>query len=399
MCNWADLPHLILYEIICRLSFFDDIFIFGAVCKSWQSVVNSLEKPPLPPKCPWIMLAEEREQGNKESQTRSFFNLSDTKTYDFNLPELVGRKCIGASFGWLLTIGTDLQINLFHPFSKHLIGLPPQPTFCHQFPYEMEPEELRSIFVFKCVLSRSPWNSETHQYDPDCIIMAIYGQVRTLAFTRPGYKAWIDIESPTLCYDDIAFYKGQFYAVDVHGEVFACCFDELFACRIDDNQKVGATAVAPCPEGTHDVIKKYIVESSGGLLLVSRVRGGRLYSYEDEDQEEEIDDDPYVTIGFTVLKLKRCTQAGSKYKYKYVEVHSLGDRALFVGDNSSVSLSASSFNGCKANCIYFTDDNFEFYGTKGGGDDMGVFSMEERDTSKPYPVESLSYFSTPLWYI
>ena len=95
------------------------------------------------------MLAEKREQGNKESQTRSFFNLSDTKTYDFNLPELVRRKCFGASFGWLLTIGTDLQINLFHPFSKHLISLPPQPTFCHQFPYEMEPEELRGIFVFK----------------------------------------------------------------------------------------------------------------------------------------------------------------------------------------------------------------------------------------------------------
>ncbi|KAL0007074.1 hypothetical protein SO802_008576 [Lithocarpus litseifolius] len=289
-----------------------------------------------------------------------------------------------------------------HPFSKHLISLPSQPTFCRQFRYEMEPEELRGIFVLKCVLSRSPWNSETHQYDPDCIIMAIYGEISTLAFTRPGYKAWIDIESPTRCYDDIAFYKGIFYAVDVHGEVFACCSDELFACRIDDNQKVVAKAVAPRPEGTQDFIKKYIVESSGGLLLVSRMRGGHLYSYyedEDEDQEEVINDDPYVTIGFTILKLKRSTQARSKYKYKYVKVHSLGDRALFVGDNSSVSLSASSFNGCKANCIYFTDDNFEFYGANGGGYDMGVFSMEDRDTSKPYPVESLSYFSTPLWYI
>ena len=229
--------------------------------------------------------------------------------------------------------------------------------------------------------------------------MAIYGQVRTLAFTRPGYKAWIDIESSTRCYDDIAFYKGIFYAVDVHGEVFACCSDELFACRIADNQKVGTTAVAPCPKGTHDVIKKYIVESSGGLLLVSRMRGGRLYSYEDEDQEEAIDDDPYVTIGFTVLKLKRCTQAGSKYKYKYVKVHSLGDRALFVGDNSSVSLSASSFNGCKVNCIYFTDDNFEFYGANGGGYDMGVFSVEDGEYKHHYEGESLSYFSTPLWYI
>ena len=117
MSKWADLPHFILYEIICRLSFFDDVFIFGAVCKSWQSVVNSLEKPLLPPKCPWLMLAE-RERGNKERQIRSFFELSDAKTYNFKLPELVGRKSYGASLGWLLTICTNLQINPFHPLSK-----------------------------------------------------------------------------------------------------------------------------------------------------------------------------------------------------------------------------------------------------------------------------------------
>ena len=92
------------------------------------------------------------------------------------------------------------------------------------------------------------------------------------------------------------------------------------------------------------------------LLLVSRIRRGHYYfikdypNYEEnefnEDLEDE-DDDPYVTIGFAVLKLKWCIQEGSKYKFKYVKVRSLGDRALFVGDNSSVSLPASSFNGCK----------------------------------------------------
>ena len=39
---------------------------------------------------------------------------------------------LGTSFGWLLTIGADLQINLFHLLSKHLISFPPQPTFCCQ---------------------------------------------------------------------------------------------------------------------------------------------------------------------------------------------------------------------------------------------------------------------------
>ena len=426
MSNWADLPHFIVCEIICRLSFFDDIFIVGAVCncKSWKSVVNSFEKPPpLPPKGPWIMLSEEREQGNKESKTRSLFNLLDTKTYYFKLPELVGRKCLGTSFGWLLTIGADFQINLFHPLSKHLIRLPPQPTFCRQYTPEVEPEHLRNIFVRKCVLSRSPWNSVTNEYDRDCIIMAIYGEIRTLAFTRPGYKAWIDIESPSRAYDDIAYYKGNFYAVDAHGEVFAC--------QIDDNQKVVAKAVAPRPKGTRDLIKKYTVESAGDLLLVLRVRGGHYYSIEDypnyeedefhnvdleddiEDEdapeneseeeveeEEKINDNSYVTVGFTVLKLKRFTQAGSKYKYKYVKVDNLGDRALFVGDNSSVSLSASSLNGCKANCIYFTDDNIELYEEtlNGGGYDMGVFCMKDGTFYKHYP-ESFSYYSTPLWSI
>nr|POE97455.1 putative f-box protein [Quercus suber] len=120
------------------------------------------------------------------------------------------------------------------------------------------------MFVRKLVILRSPWNSITHEYDRDCIIMAIYGEMRTLSFTQPGYKAWIDIQSTSQAYDDIAFYKGNFYAVEAHGEVFSC--------RIDDNQKVIAKAVAPRPEGTRDLIKNYIVESDGDLLLVSRIR-------------------------------------------------------------------------------------------------------------------------------
>ena len=53
----------------------------------------------------------------------------------------------------------------------------------------------------------------------------------------------------------------------------------------------------------------------------------------------------------------------------------------------------------KLTLIYFTDDNFEFYGANGGGYDMGVFRMEDGNTSKHYPVVSLTHFSTPLWYI
>ena len=117
---------------MCRL-FLDDIIISSAVCKSWHSLLNSAGKLPLPPSCPWLMLAEESERiekiNDEESRTRGFFNLRNAKGYNFELPEVAERRCFGTSFGWLLTIGTDLQINLLHPLSKPLLCLPPQPTF------------------------------------------------------------------------------------------------------------------------------------------------------------------------------------------------------------------------------------------------------------------------------
>ena len=94
MSKWADLPQDILIEIIRRLSIYDDFVIFGTVCKSWQSVYL-LENPtlsPSSPRCPWLLLAEENEQSIKES--RGFFNLFDSKVYNFKLPELVGKKML-----------------------------------------------------------------------------------------------------------------------------------------------------------------------------------------------------------------------------------------------------------------------------------------------------------------
>lgn len=63
--------------------------------------------------------------------------------------------------------------------------------------------------------------------------------------------------------------------------------------------------------------------------------------FEDEETKDEFDkegvkDNSYVTFRFTVLKLEWCTPDGRKFKYKWVQVDSLSDQALFVGDNSLV---------------------------------------------------------------
>ena len=173
------------------------------------------------------------------------------------------------------------------------------------------------------------------------------------------------------------------------------------------------------------------VESSGDLLLVSRIRVGTLYDtdndfegdnedvnfHEDESEEEEDDDDqdqdqfrelgqecmfeiPYVTTGFKILKLQCSAEVKSKTEYEWVNVDSLGDQALFLGGNSSVSLSASSFNGCKVNCIYFTDDNFDYStaSLNGLAYDMGVFSMEDGTSKQHYKGKYLSSFNLHMTY-
>ena len=63
MSKWADIPCNVFFRIVNRL-FYDDIIISGAVCKSWHSLLNSLEEFPLPPSCPWLMLAEQNEQSD-----------------------------------------------------------------------------------------------------------------------------------------------------------------------------------------------------------------------------------------------------------------------------------------------------------------------------------------------
>jgi hypothetical protein len=214
-------------------------------------------------------------------------------------------------------------------------------------------------------------------------------------------------------------------------------------CCFDSNKKARAKAIVPAPKGINmniqRHIQKYIVESSGDLLLVSRFRGGHFYSkfysfeeefdckenesndedpkddFEDENSQDDVEDEgtkdesdrkdindkPYVTIRFKVQKLERCTQEGSEFKYKWVKVDSLGDQILFVGDSSSLSLTASSLNGIKPNCINFTDDDLYLFSWthNGGGSDMGVFSMEDATIKPHYSCRSHSFFCSPLWYI
>lgn len=71
---------------------------------------------------------------------------------------------------------------------------------------------------------------------------------------------------------------------------------------------------------------------------------------------------------FDVFKLDFATQAVTK-------VENLGNRAFFLGHNSSVSIEASVSLKWKSSHMYFTDDYWESYWgmPECGGRDMGNF--------------------------
>lgn len=95
----------------------------------------------------------------------AFSTYSIVKFTTSSCPSLLEKKCFGTSFEWLLSIGTDFEMNLFHPFSKHLLSLPPQPFFSDDLSdeddrnFELDPIDYTDIYVYKCVLSRNPWLS------------------------------------------------------------------------------------------------------------------------------------------------------------------------------------------------------------------------------------------------
>ncbi|XP_021769494.1 uncharacterized protein At1g65760-like [Chenopodium quinoa] len=70
----------------------------------------------------------------------------------------------------------------------------------------------------------------------------------------------------------------------------------------------------------------------------------------------ELYDDPtweYQTINFKVYKFNFETKI-------WVQVNDLGDVAMILGSNTSMSIRASRIHNCRRNCIYFSNDEWLF---------------------------------------
>ncbi|OMP00547.1 hypothetical protein COLO4_12589 [Corchorus olitorius] len=368
--DWANIGRDLLRCIAEKTHSIQDRVRLGAVCRPWHASLGD-KKIDLPI-C--LMLAE-----NKKSDGRCFYNISEENSVKLELPEIRGRRCWGSPFGWLVTCGLDLEIQLFNPLTRATLPLPSLRTFTHL--QDRPSEELWEFFITKLILSSSPAS-------PDCIVLAIYSEFSLLAFAKPGDQGWVHIDG-SRPFDDAICFNGSFYAARNSGQIFIC--EDLDG----PHPKVVEFASAPPTDGATN---KYIVDLGGNLCLVSRIRG--LFEITN-DEGEVTEKETSLTYGFEIFKLDMQTREWEK-------IMSLGALSLFLGYCYTFSVAAADYPGCKPNCIYFATDVNHFDCRTNS--DIGIYNCDNFYNNKEeieYHVDSFpesedvqdlhSPFSPPVW--
>ncbi|KAF8411165.1 hypothetical protein HHK36_003708 [Tetracentron sinense] len=359
--SWSELPKDLLWVIFKRLTSISDAARFGAVCSSWKLVeVENRSFCPRP--LPWLMLPAL----NKLTNTRCFFDFYNKKVLELYLPEMYRKHCCGSSGSWLVLMDLETEeLSLLNPLSRAQFQLPPLIMFPN-----VKPKKARNyLHIRKVVLSSRP----TLNPDDDYIVMTLAGYGRRLNFCRRGDERWTGIVCPCNSIDDVIYYQDKFYVVSNEGDVVVC--DMAY-----NPPKVAKVALPVTPTC---IMQKYLVEGlSGELLLVLK--------HMDLVDNEDLSDYCHYTSHFEVFKLEMNSR-------KWIEVKSLGEQTLFLGENSSMSLSAPEFPECRKNCIYFTDDYLEGWLGECGCFDMGIFSLEDGKIEPYYPNPPFCH--TPTFWV
>ncbi|XP_059669576.1 F-box protein At2g17036-like [Cornus florida] len=386
--DWAYLPKHLLDLIMHKLVSISDCVRFGAVCKPWLSMAMENKVKFFENKwcrqVPFLMVSTE-----DSNERRSLYNISHNKLYDFELRIPYKKRFCGSSHGWLFTVEESFAITLINPFSSDTIQLPPimdraefdraedHVEFDPEIDYydttlgeveddvESEHEidyydttldEVEVEFeVMKATLSADPVSSPN-----DYIVSAIYSGYKRLAFIHPGDDAWtyIDKERFNLIFD-VIYYKGNIFAVDYWSRIIMVDLNRR------DGESMAAQVKVIAPKTNVRNERTYLVESSNGdLLLVQRI-----IKYDDKNSCQ------HETLGFKVFKLllEQLEQGWPKR----VEMKSLDGDTLFLGDNHSISVSASKWPGCQPNSIYYTDDYIDLnFHPPFGRCDIGIFNIE-----------------------
>ncbi|XP_061993250.1 F-box protein At2g26160-like [Rosa rugosa] len=265
------------------------------------------------------------------------YSVSERKNYIKNVQlPYRHKRLFGSSHGWLAIVDKiSRAITLMNPFAQAMAPI--------HLPHLNED-------VSKVILSADPaLNPNSY------MVIAIYNSIH-LAFLKGGQEDWNCIRLDSLHHPltDVIFYKSQIYAVSIHGTIVSI---NVNMCVINSSHPPELLDVRAFMTRIRDLDQAYLVESTKGHLWhVQRCSIG----------VTQFDGNVLFEEGFRVYKVVFSDTDGCMVKH--VEVKTIGDEALFIGKNYSVSVSASKFPGCQPNSIYYTGGSKEFV--------MRIFDVE-----------------------
>ncbi|KAJ8629746.1 hypothetical protein MRB53_023069 [Persea americana] len=185
--------------------------------------------------------------------------------------------------------------------------------------------------------------------------------------------------------EDVIYHKGQFNALGHLGSVLLLHIKEGFPPSARA-KKLTVYLVEPL---VPYLLSGYLVPDilTDSIFVITRDS-----KFINEEDKEELS--PHITLRFDIFRVS----LEDKRLKRFTKVESLGDRALFLGYNSSMIVMASQFPGCKGNHIYFADNMVEKYYFSGYGcRDIGVFSLEGGTVEELFTDRFHPIWSPPLW--
>ncbi|KAK9755133.1 hypothetical protein RND81_01G004700 [Saponaria officinalis] len=383
--GWSEMNADILLAITECLKTYSDYIHVRSVCRAWRRILPQLPDHRLPTQLPWLL----RPPSLSNAYRREFYYLPTCKTNSLRLYEVsYAHRIVGSSHGSLVLVHRSPDIFCYNPITKFKAFLAPLSTLPgvvsfdisnvgHEYSiqdplfqniYTLDFWELRDVILSKVILSSSPTKNA-------CLAVAIISWCNTteLAYCKCGDSNWKSLPFTGFSAQDVIYCQSEdlFYAVDIIGDVAVFSPpNNLQIIRNIDDPIAGDS--------------KYLVKSSKGeLLLVARCL---------EAQPDLVNDtEVYETTGFRVYKF---SNAG-KWWVHWEPMTDLGDEMVFIGYNMSLGLSASDFEGCNGNCIYYADDHSEKA-------DAGVYDLSNDCISAlPYdPHDGCSPLSLPppVWF-
>ncbi|XBI15386.1 hypothetical protein VPH35_057810 [Triticum aestivum] len=388
-----ELPQDILMVIFAALEI-PDLVRAGSVCSSWHSAYAELRTlgKYKQGQTPCLVYTSESDPDD----VLSLYSLAEKRSYKLTLPQppIRSRYLIGSSHGWLITVDERSEMHLLNPITCEQIALPSVTTIEHVKPifdeygdickYEMSghtgmrnSRNPPSIFALAELRDRLQWkafvfpDTSTGSY----IVVLIHDPQCQLSFAKAGDDKWTWLP-PDYLYDDCTYKDGILYAVNVKGEFHA--FDL-------SGPVVTVKMVIRVPK--HYVCDgRYIVQAPwGSLLLVYRIVG-------DHDLEPEPGASEYWNT--KEIQIFEIDALWSEIKV----IHCLRDHVLFLGHNLSLCLSADEYPALKANCSYFTDDNFLWtVGHKNSHRDMGILKLDDNSREELVSPQLWSNCPAPMW--